>query len=190
MGEAVDYLKRKRSSPNRRWTVFSGLVLLVVLVVLGNLAVLRPVILMDTDQAGIHVKNAGSMDALIHRVDGFWYWASRLALLANMPSVHQRVGSGAGPVRLQIPEIPTPDEQMVQQFIQQDPFYMKLVVRYRIPGIPMFRYTTPLYFKYDPTLKIWVATKSIPAKYRSLGSFAVGNIEEIALSFHEWPMRN
>jgi hypothetical protein len=61
---------------------------------------------------------------------------------------------------------------------------MKLALRYKIPGIPIFRYTTPLYFEYDTNSKLWTTTKSIPPKYRALGKIAIGDIGEIQLSFH------
>jgi len=180
MSEEVDYFKEKLKNLNKNKAILGGCILLVVLVGLGYFAVFRPVVVMDTDQAGIYVKNKGGMDALICKVDGFWYWAGQVALLANMPDIHQRVGPGPAPVRLQIPDIPIFGEQATQQ----GPCYMKLAVRYRIPNIPIFRYTTRLYFEYDPDRKIWAATKSIPPKYRSLGNLAIGNIGKVELNFH------
>jgi len=180
MGEGVDYFKEKLKNLNQKQAICGGCILLLVLVGLGYFGIFRPVIVMDTDQPGIYVKNKGGMDALIYKVDGFWYWAGQVALLANMPAIHQRVGPGAATVRLQIPDIPTPDEQSTQQGV----LYMKLALRYKIPGIPLFRYTTPLYFEYDTNSKLWTTTKSIPPKYRALGNIAIGNIGEIELSFH------
>ena len=180
MSKEVDYFKEKLKNLGKRPAVLGGCILLIVLVGLGYFGVLRPVIVMDTDQAGIYVKNKGGMDALIYKVDGFWYWAGQVALLANMPGIHQRVGPGVASVRLDIPDIPLFGEEVTQQ----SRCYMKLAVRYRIPGIPIFRYTTPLYFEYDFSRKIWAATKSIPPKYRSLGNLAIGNIGTIELSFH------
>jgi hypothetical protein len=180
MSEEVDYFKEKLNKLNKNRAIVGGCILLVVLVGLGYLGISRPVIVMDIDQAdGVYVKNNGGMDALIYKVDGFWYWAGQVALLANMPDIHQRVGSGAAPVKLQIPDIPIFDKQAAQQ----GACYMKLAVRYMIPGIPIFRYTTPLYFEYAPDLKVWTATKGIPPKYRALGNLAVGNIGKIELSF-------
>jgi hypothetical protein len=179
MSDEVGYFKEKLNSLNQNRAILGGFILLLVLVGLGYFGVFRPVIVMHTDQAGIYVKNKGRMDALIYKVDGFWYWAGQVALLTNMPDIHQRVGPGAAPVRLQIPDIPIFDKQATQQ----RNCYMKLAVRYRIPGNPIFRYTTPLYFEYDPDRKIWAATRSIPTKYRSLGNLAIGNIGEIELSF-------
>jgi hypothetical protein len=178
--ETFSYLKEKLRSLGKKWTVLGSLVLILILVGLGSSAVLRPLIVLDTDKAGIFVKNTGGVDALIHKVDGFWYWAGRVAFIANMPDIHQRVVSGAGPVRLEIPEIPIPEGQAAQQ----RPFYMKLAVRYRIPGLPIFRYTKPLFFEYDPDLKTWEVTESVPLRYRSLGNLTVGNVEQIELSFH------
>ncbi|MBW2172193.1 MAG: hypothetical protein JRF69_09495 [Deltaproteobacteria bacterium] len=174
------YLKEKLRSLDKKWAIPGALVLFLIIAGLGSSAVLRPVIVLDTDETGIFVKNAGGGDALIHKVDGFWYWAGRVAFIANMPGVHQRVESGAGSVRLEIPDIPIPENHTTQQ----KPFYMKLAVRYRIPGMPIFRYTEPLFFEYDSDLKAWATTESIPVKYRSLGNLTVGNVEQIELSFH------
>ena len=179
MSAEVDYLIEKLKNLNRKWAILCGWILLVVVVGLGYFGVSKPVIVMESGRAGIYVKNKGGMDALIYKVDGFWYWAGQVALLANMPDIHQRVEPGVTPVRLQIPDIPTFDEQT----IQQGPCYMKLAVRYRIPGISIFRYTKPLYFEYDQNRKTWATTKNIPPRYRSLGNLAVGNIGKIELNF-------
>lgn len=179
MTEEADYFKELLKNLGKKQAILGGFILLLVLVGLGYFGVFRPVIVMDTDQAGIYVENKGGMDALIYKVDGFWYSAGQVAVLANMPAIHQRVGAGAATVRLQIPDIPVPDEQAAQQGAS----YMKLAVRYRIPVIPIFRYTTLLYFKYNADRKLWTATKSIPPKYRSLGKLATGNVGEIELSF-------
>lgn len=181
MSEEANYFKEKRGSLKGRRVVLGGCLLLLLLVGMGYLAFHRPVILFaHVDQAGMHIKNTGRIDALIYKIDGFWYWDGQVALLANMPDIHQRVQSGADAVRLQIPDIPTPG----QQTSHQDAFYMKLAVRYRIPGIPIFRYTTPMYFGYDATQKTWVSAKSIPPKYRALGKVPLGNIGEIEIGFH------
>jgi hypothetical protein len=180
MTEEVDYPKEKPKNVNRNRAILGGCILLVLLAGLGSFRVFRPVIVMDTDKAGIYVRNRGDMDALIYRVDGLWYWAGQVALLANIPSIRQRVRPAATSVRLQIPDIPIRSEQA----IQKNACYMKLLVRYRIPGIPIFRYTTPLYFKCHPNRKTWDAVKHIPAKHRSLGNLAVGNVGKIELDFH------
>ncbi len=179
MSEEVNDFKEKPGNLNRKWVVLGGCCLLFVFVGLGYSAVYRPVIL-DADRVGIYVKNTGGIDALIHKVDGFWYWAGQVALLANMPGIHQRVRAGSGPVKLQIPDIPLPGREI----LDQRACYMKLAVRYRIPGVPIFRYTSPLYFAYDPSQKVWTSAKSIPPKYRALGKVPLGNIDEIALDFH------
>ena len=180
MSEEVDYFKDKLNKLNQKHAIWGGCILLAVLVGLGYFWISRPVIIMDAGQAGIHVKNNGGMDALIHKIDGFWYWAGRVALLTNMPGIRQRVGAGTAPVRLQIPDMPIPGKQATQT----SACFMKLEVHYRIPGIPIFRYTTLLYFKYDPNRKIWAVTESIPPKHRSLGNLATGNIGKIELNFH------
>lgn len=180
MTEEVDYSKERPKNLSQNRVILGGCILLVFLVGLAYFGISRPIIVMDTDRAGIYVTNKGDMDALIHKVDGFWYWAGQVAFLANMPGIHQRVRPAAAPVRLQIPDIPIRSEQGTQK----NACYMKLVVRYRIPGVPIFRYSTPLYFRYDPNRKKWAVTKSIPPEYRSLGKLATGNIGEIELDFH------
>ena len=178
--ETFTYLKEKLRNIDKKWVVLGGVVLVLVLVGLGSSAVLRPLIVLDTHETGIFVKNTGGVDALIHKVDGFWYWAGQVAFIANMPGIHQRVASGAGSARLEIPDIPIPEEHVVQQ----KPFYMKLAVRYGMPGMPIFRYTELLFFEYDPDLNAWAMTESIPLRYRSLGNLTVGDVKQIELSFH------
>jgi hypothetical protein len=181
MSDEVDYyFREKPSNLKRRWMVICGCIILFVLVGLGYLAAQKPVITVSAGKEGIYVKNNGSTDALIYKVDGFWYRAGKVALLVNMPDIHQRVETGGNPIRLQIPDIPTPAEQT----LQRSPVYMKLALRYKIPGIWIFRYTIALYFQYDSTHKTWASTKSIPPRYRSLGNLAMGKVDEIELSFH------
>jgi hypothetical protein len=129
---------------------------------------------------GFDVKNQGGMDALIYRVDGFWYWGGQVALLHNMPAIHQQVEATPTPVRLQLPGIPAPSEEITQK----GPCYMKLALRYRIPGIPVFRYTSVWYFQFNSQRQIWGPRESIPPKYRSLGNLAMGNVGRIELTFH------
>jgi hypothetical protein len=50
--------------------------------------------------------------------------------------------------------------------------------------MPVFRYSEPLFFDFDPNLKKWKNTENIPLKYRSLGTLTVGDVEQIKLSFH------
>jgi hypothetical protein len=178
--ETFAYLKDKLRSLNKKWIVSGGLVLLLILVGLGTSAVLRPVIVLNTNETGISVQNTGGVDALIHKVDGFWYWAGQVAFIANMPDVHQEVQSRAHPVRLDIPNIPIPEKYA----IQGKPVFMKLAVRYTIPGMPFFRYTEPLFFEYDSDLNGWAITDNIPLKYRSLGNLTVGDVGQVELSFH------
>jgi hypothetical protein len=177
MGEKEGYFRARLKHVDRKRVAFAGVILLSVLVVLVYSGLFRPLIVIGPGSSGLQVKNDGDMDALIYNVDGFWYWGGQVAVLANLPDIHQRVLPGAEPVRLQVPDIPTPE----QKTVKKHPWYMKLVVSYRIPGIPIFRYKTPLYFKYDPNGQLWAATKGIPAKYRSLGKLAMGNVGEVRL---------
>jgi hypothetical protein len=178
--ETFLFLKEKLRNLDKKWAFLGGAVLFLILAGIGSSAVLRPVIVLDTDEAGILVKNTGGMDALIHKVDVFWYWAGRVAFIGNMPDVHQRVEPGSDAVRLEIPDIPIPEHAMQRK----QPFYMKLSVRYTIPGIPVFRYSEPLFFDLDSGLKRWEDAENIPLKYRSLGTLTVGDVEQINLSFH------
>ena len=121
----------------------------------------------------------GRLEAVIFRVDGFWYWGGQVAMLANMPHIRQRVSKLGAPVRLQIPNMPLPPEYG----IREKNCFMKLVIRYSIPGIPVFRFATRLYFEHDEKQKIWAATKQIPPKHRALGSLTIGNVGKIELIF-------
>ena len=179
VNKEVTYSTGKRSGRNRTWAVLATCTLLLILAGLGYLAVYRPVIVMDSDHERVQVRNSGGTVALIYRVDGFWYWGGQVALVSNMPGIHQRIASGAGPVTLEIPKMPPPDERIAQQ----GPFYMKLVLRYGIPGIPIFRFTTPLYFHYDAVGKTWKAEDHIPPEYRALGNVPIGNIDFVEVSF-------
>ena len=85
------YLKDRLRNLNKKWAVFGGLVLLLIVAGLGSSAVLRPVIVLQNDKTGVLVKNTGGLDALIQKVDAFWYWSGRVAFIANMPSIHQKV---------------------------------------------------------------------------------------------------
>ncbi|MGD8513713.1 MAG: hypothetical protein PVG85_07150 [Deltaproteobacteria bacterium] len=180
MSRDASGLTKKELRFSKKWAIMIGCVLVLVLTVVGYFGVVRPVIVLLPEPWGLDVKNQGGMDALIYRVDGFWYWGGQVALLHNMPAICQQVEATATPVRLQLPSIPTPSEEIAQK----DPCYMKLAVRYKIPGIPTFRYTSSWYFEFDPQRQIWESRKSIPPKYRSLGNLAMGNVGRIELEFH------
>ena len=85
---------------NKKWAVLGGLLLLLIVAALGSSAVLRPVIVLKSDETGVFVKNTGGLDGLIHRVDGFWFWSGRVAFIANMPSIHQRADSARKAVQI------------------------------------------------------------------------------------------
>ena len=171
-------MKENQGLSKRRWIVGS-LILTAVLVVLGYFAAVRPQIVMAPHLPGISVENRGGKDALIYRVDGFWYWAGQVAFLNNMPAVRQQVKSGAVPVRLRIPDIPVPGRESALE----GPWYMKLVIRYKMAHNPIFRFTTQVYFKLDPKGRQWTLTDTIPAKYRSLGKLGMGDVGKIDLEF-------
>ncbi len=156
----------------------AGCVLAVFLGALGYFAISRPRIAMGPDQQGIYVVNRGDMNGLISRVDGFWYWAGQVGFLVNMPDIRQEVRSGDKPVRLEIPQVPSP----VGVVVHREPCYMKLIICYHIPGIPVFKYKVDFYFKYDLKQDLWISRKSIPAGFRALGSMGIGNVEQIEVS--------
>jgi hypothetical protein len=180
MPEDLDYRDKKPPWYAQRRILYGGLVLFVATIGLSVLAFLKPVIAMAPDHPGIHVRNEGRLGASIHRVDGFWYWGGHVAILGNIPPIQQMVDEKAAPVKLQIPEMPSPDGYGIHREV----CYMKLVVRYTISGIPIFRFTKPFYFVFDQKQQEWIATESIPPKHRALGNFAVGNVDKLNLNFH------
>jgi len=170
-------IEKRQQGLGKKYWILGGSLLLLVLVLLGYSAAQRPIIVMVPGIKDISVKNIGSLDALIYRIDGFWFWNGKVAMLKNIPSIHQRVASGMDPVRLKIPPIPGPEGDM----IREGPWYMRLVVHYGMPGIPVLRYTTLLHFEFNSTRKAWALVEAIPAKYRALGSLGLGNVGKIEL---------
>ena len=170
--------KRHQGLGKIHW-MLGGSVLLLFLALLGYFAIVRPVIVVVPGLPDIYVKNTGKTNALIYRVDGFWYWGGKVSLLGNLPAIRHLVEPGTGPVRLQIPHIPGPGGEIAHE----GPWYMKLIVRYGIPGIPVFRYTTTLYFEFDLARKTWTSVDAIPPKYRALGNVGMGNVGKIELDF-------
>ena len=162
----------------RKRTIYASCLVLVLLVGAGILAFLKPVIVIE-NRPGVFVRNQGRLEAVIFRVDGFWYWGGQVAMLANIPDIRQRVTKHDSPVRLQIPDMPFPPEYG----IREKTCFMKLAIRYSIPGIPVFRFATRSYFEYDEKQETWVGTKQIPPKHRALGSLTVGDVGKIELNF-------
>ena len=157
--------------------ILGGALLFLVLVLLAYSGTQRPVIVVAPGFPYISVRNTGSLDALIYRVDGFWFWGGKVAMIANIPSIHQQVQPRMDPVRLQIPFIHGPQGEMARE----GPWYMRLVVHYGMPRIPVLRYTTLLHFEFDSTDQIWTSVEAIPPKYRALGSLGLGNVGKIEL---------
>jgi len=179
MSEERKHIKEKLWAFNKKQKILVIGILLLFFIVAGYFLALRPKIVTDTIGPGIYIKNTGDIDALIWRVDGFWYWGGQVAMLANIPEIKQLVEPGARSARLKIPDIPVPDEKL----IQKNACYMKLILRYGIPNIPVFRFKTLLYFEYNPHRKTWEPRESIPVKFKSLGNLSVGNIGQLELTF-------
>jgi hypothetical protein len=123
--------------------------------------------------------NEGKLDGLINRVDGFLFWKDQIAYIGNMPEVQQTVHKGTTPEVLQIGEMPPVDVLGERS----ERYYLKLVVRYQIPGIPVFRYTSLLYLEYDQARHCWEQAETIPGRYRSFGRVGTGDVNVIRLAF-------
>lgn len=165
---------------NSKKVVIGACILLMVLSGAVSLALFRPVVVMDRDWPDLSVKNEGLSDAVIFRVDGFWYWGGQVAMLINLPQFRQKVAKDDGPVRLFTSEIPLPGARG----IREKTCYMKLAIGYSMPHIPVFRFSRLLYFEYNEDQNKWSATENIPPKHRALGSLSVGNVGKIDLKFH------
>ncbi len=161
---------------NRRffWIV---LVLGAILSTAVFFGVRRPHIIATGDENGIYVKNVGETTGRIFRVDLFWYWESQVGYIVDLPPVSQTVPPGRTS-QLPIPPLPGPGSIVEGT----GPFFMRMVVHYQMPGIPVFRYRSVLYFRQPPRNQNWVVVDEIPAKYRSLGSMGRGNVEMIKLN--------
>ncbi|OEU45708.1 MAG: hypothetical protein BBJ60_05880 [Desulfobacterales bacterium S7086C20] len=179
MNDATDYLLERFQRLDRKQIFLAGCVLAVFLGALGYFGVSRPRIAMVSDKQGIYIVNRGDMNGLISRVEGFWYWAGQVGFLANMPDIRQEVRPGDKPVRLEIPRVPSP----VGVVVHQKPCYMKLIICYHIPGIPVFKYKVNFYFKYDFNQDSWISSKNIPAEFRAFGSMGRGNVKRITEIF-------
>jgi hypothetical protein len=171
------FFKRGPHGLHKRYGILGVFFLFLVLALLGYSAIQRPVIVLVPGGEGISVRNTGSSTALIYRVDGFWYWGGEIAMLSNLPSIRQRVESKGDPVRLKIPAIPGPERSMAQAL------YMRLVLRYGMPHIPIFRYMTTLHFEFDFSRRTWLFVEAIPPKYRALGDLGLGNVGSVELEF-------
>jgi hypothetical protein len=179
MSGKINHLGEDSRNPaiRKKRLLVTGFILLLVLTPLIYFAHLRPSIVAASSHPHIYVKNKGRMHAVIHRVDAFWYWAGKIAFLSDMPPICQQVAPGRMPVKLQIPDLPGPEEKTEPR----GPWYMKLAIRYRIPRIPIFRYTSFLYYQFDPKHRQWTPVESIPPKYRALGKVGMGNVGKIEL---------
>ena len=170
-------LQNKLSWAKNRRFLWIALVLAAILAVAVFFGIRRPHIIATADGDGIYVKNVGETAGRISRVNLFWYWESQVGYIVDLPPVSQTVPPGRDS---QLPIAPLPGPGSVVE--GTGPFFMRMVVHYQMPGIPVFRYRSVLYFRHDPRDQKWVVVAEIPAKYRSLGSMGRGNVEMIKLN--------
>ena len=182
----MDYSNDRHSNEARRLKkphyIMAGLILVILLGIAVYFGIHRPRVVPVPDGAGIRVANEGRLSARIFRVDTFWYWESQVGFIADFPPVNQLVPPAQGAERLDIPEIPAPDRVLTRVLTDGGPYFMKIVIRYEIPHIVIFRYRTNIYFRYDRENQKWLMIDTIPARYRSLGNLGRGDVEIIELN--------
>jgi hypothetical protein len=172
MTQSFDQTGEYFKSLSRKQIFWSLSALLLVAAVLVYFKLVRPDVKLIFRSPNVFVVNHGKGDALINRVDGFLFSKGEIAYIGNMPTIQQRVGAGAAPKVLQIGAIPTVETMG----LRREPWYLKLIIRYQSPGVPVFRYTSLLYLEISPDSFSWQHVEHIPAKYRALGSAGVGNV--------------
>ena len=161
---------------DRRYYVI-GSVLVIVLAIALYFGIRRPHIVTIRDEYGIEIRNRGDLRAYIFRVEIFWYWESQVGFLTDIPPVRQYVPPTGQRRQLDIPDIPAPDRVLGGR----PTCFMRIVIHYQIPGVPLFRYRTVAYFEYDRKAKTWSMIDTMPARYRSLGNMGRGDVEMIKI---------
>jgi|GEM_PF-2150153 len=178
----MDYANSHRRNKVGRFKkpryVVAGLVLVVLVGIAVYFGIRRPQIVPVPGGPGVRIANEGRMDARIFRVDMFWYWGSEVGFITDIPPVTQHVKPTGNAERLDIPKIPAPDRMLGSGRSH----FMKIAIRYQIPGIPIFRYRTIAYFRYDREKRRWLLIDTIPTRYRSLGNLGRGDVKMIELS--------
>lgn len=164
---------------SRKQILWSLLVLLVVAFTLAYFKLVRPTVDLMFRSPDVFAVNSGKADALINRIDGFLFSNGEIAYIGNMPRIQQRVSVGEDSKVLQMGAMPA----IETVGLRGEPWYLKLAVRYQIPGIPIFRYTSLLYLEIRQGSFSWQQVDSIPARYRALGSAGVGDVHVIKLEF-------
>lgn len=155
-----------------------GLTVLVAAAVIGHFGIRRPRIQVTRDASGIYLTNTGASIAEVVRVDAFWYWKSKVGYLVDMPDIAQEVPPQDGQAdaqKLAMPDIPRPTEICGNLA----PCFMRMVVHYRRPHIPIFRYRLNAYFRFDDEDMVWRLIERMPARYRSMGNMGRGDVEMI-----------
>jgi hypothetical protein len=180
MAQGFDQTGEYLRSLSRKQVVWILSVLIPVAVMLAYCKVVRPNVDLIYSPPEIYAVNKGKADAFISRIDGFLFWKGQIAYIGNMPEVRQMISKGAVPEGLTIEGIPSIEPLGAMS----EPYYLKLAVRYQMPGFPVFRYTSLLYLEFSPARFSWKQVKSIPAKYRSLGNLGVGKVNVIQLNYH------
>jgi len=158
--------------------LFIGLTVLVVVAVLGYFGMRRPRLQVSANTSGIHLTNEGASVAEVFRVDTFWYWESKVGYLTDMPDVVEQVppaNEHADSQGTVIPDIPSPTAVCGELA----PCFMRMVIHYDAPHIPIFRYRAIAYFRFDQFGQEWRVVDNMPARYRSLGNLGRGDVEMI-----------
>jgi hypothetical protein len=161
----------------------AGIVLSFCVGILLYFAIMRPRLAFTVHNGSLLVENLGKTSAAVHQVDVFFYHSEQIFFIENMPDIRQIIMPGNTPSPFQIPVIRYP----LDRDQKKEPTYMKMSIRYYIPGIPVFRYTTLLYLKYNREQALWNLVKLIPGKYRALGKAVKGDIEFINLDLKTIP---
>ena len=159
--------------------MFVGIIVSFSLIIFGVLAYLRPDIIIYAHENKIEVSNPGRTAAFIHKVDIFWFQEGRIIFVKNMPAIHQIVTPGHDRVPLKIPKIPGPSDEKSTL----EPSFMKMSIRFHVPWVPVFRYSSDIFFAYDREHKLWTMVENIPARYRSLAGASQGDIHLLSVEF-------
>lgn len=162
---------------NTSKVLLGGSLALVLLAGLGYFYIVRPSLVLAPAGAEVFVKNTGKTQATVYQVEAFWYFDNQVFLLRGLPEIQKKIPGRSEPTRLGLAPFPSPIGAMGEQ----GPCFMKVVVFYYRPGLPLLRYRALFHFEYDWRHDEWIPVEEIPPKFRALGNVAVGDIGRIDL---------